>query len=84
MKRLQEDIQAEIILRRDKALRDISQKISEILIEYGKEKGFASIFLRGETQIYVDPALDVTSQIIRIYDQKYGGPLVSTQPPTTP
>ena len=84
LQRLQEDIQADIILKRDKALRDISQKINEILIEYGKEKFFGVIFLQGELQIYVDPALDITSQIIRIYDQKYGGPLVSGQSSTTP
>ena len=84
LQRLQEDIQAEIILRRDKTLSDISRKINEILIEYGKGKSFGVIFLRGESQLYVDPTLDITSQIIRIYDQKYGGPLVSGQSSTTP
>ena len=84
LQRLQEDIQSEIILRRDKALSDISQKIAEILVEYGKNKSFGAIFLRGEEQLYVDPTLDITSQIIRIYDQKYGGPLVSGQSSTTP
>jgi len=84
LQRLQEDIQSEIVLRRDKALSDISRKIAGVLIEYGKEKSFGAIFLRGDSQLYVDPALDITSQIIRIYDQKYGGPLVSSESSTTP
>ncbi len=84
LRRFQEYIQAEITRRRDEALRAISEKIREILIEYGKKQNFGAIFLRGETQVYVDPALDFTSQIIRIYDQKYGRPMASTHPPTTP
>ena len=84
LRRFQEDIQAEITRRRDKALRAISEKTREILIEYGKKQNFAAIFLRGETQVFVDPALDFTSQIIRIYDQKYGRPMASSPPPTTP
>ena len=83
LQRLQEDIQAEIVLRRDKALSNISVKIGEILTEYGKDKSFGVIFVKGETQIYVDPTLDITSQIIRIYNQKHGGPLVSSSPPST-
>ena len=82
--RFQEDTQGEIARRRDEALRTISEKVREILVEYGKEQKFGAIFLRGETQVYVDPALDFTSQIIRIYDQKYGRPMASGPPPTTP
>jgi Skp family chaperone for outer membrane proteins len=84
LKRFQEDTQGEITRRRDEALRAISEKVGEILVEYGEKQNFGVIFLRGETQVYVDPALDFTSQIIRIYDQKYGRPMASGPPPTTP
>lgn len=71
LRRFQEDTQLEISRRRDEILARESEKIQIIINEYAKEKGFAAIFLRNESQIYVDPALDFTQEIIRIYNERY-------------
>jgi outer membrane protein len=71
LKRFQEDTQVEITRRRDEILADENGKIQNLLNEYAQENGFSVIFLRNETQIYVDPYLDVTQDIVRAYDESY-------------
>jgi outer membrane protein len=71
LKRFQEDTQVEITRRRDEILADENGKIQNLLNEYAQKNGFSVIFLRNETQIYVDPSLDVTQDIVRAYDESY-------------
>ncbi|MEE8349917.1 MAG: OmpH family outer membrane protein, partial [Acidobacteriota bacterium] len=71
MKRFQEDTQVEITRRRDEILSSENGKIQNIINEYAQENDFSVIFMRDETQIYVDPSLDLTQEIIRVYDERY-------------
>ena len=71
LRRFQEDTQVEIERRRTAILADLSQQIQVIIDEFALEQQLAMIFLRDESQIYVDPALDFTQDIIRIYNQRY-------------
>ncbi len=71
MKRFQEDTQVEITRRRDEILASENGKIQNIINEYAQENNFSVMFMRDESQIYVDPSLDFTQEIIRVYDERY-------------
>ena len=73
--RFQEDTQVEITRRRDEIFAAEDGKIQNLITDYAQENGFSVIFLRNETQIYVEPSLDITPDIIRIYDERF--PVVS-------
>ncbi|MFQ5928711.1 MAG: OmpH family outer membrane protein [Acidobacteriota bacterium] len=70
LKRLQEDVQVEYTQRRDELLGKMSEKIRVIINEYAPKNGYGVIFLRDQTQTYVDPSLDITQEIIKIYDEQ--------------
>jgi outer membrane protein len=83
LKRFQEDTQVEITRRRDEIFGNENGKIQNLITEYAQENSFSVIFLRNETQIYVDPSLDLTQPIISLYDARYplaGGESSSTKP----
>ncbi len=71
LKRLQEDIQLEYNERRDSLLEKMSEKIRKIIDEYAPLNGYGAIFLRDQTQSYVDPSIEVSQDIIRIYNEQY-------------
>ena len=70
LKRLQEDIQLEFNERQNEVLERMSVKIQEIINEYAPQNGFGVIFLRNEAQTYVDGSLDITPDIVRIYNER--------------
>ena len=70
LKRLQEDIQLEFNERQNEVLERMSVKIQEIINEYAPQNGFGVIFLRNETQTFVDNSLDITPDIVRIYNER--------------
>ncbi len=69
--RVQEDIEVEYNQRRDGLLARASEKIQVIISEYAKLNGFGAIFLRSEAQTFVDLSLDITQDVIGIYDERY-------------
>ena len=71
LQRLQEDIELEYNQRRDEMLAQASEKIQVIINEYAKLNGFGAVFLRNEGQTYVDLSLDITQEVIRIYNERY-------------
>ena len=71
LQRLQEDIELEYNQRRDQLLARASEKIQVIIDEYAKLNGFGVIFLRNESQTYVDLSLDITQEVIQIYNERY-------------
>jgi outer membrane protein len=70
LKRLQEDIQLEFNERQNEVLERMSVKIQEIINEYAPQNGFGVIFLRNEAQTFVDDSLDITPDIVRIYNER--------------
>ena len=75
VQRMQEDINLEAKQNRDRIVQQLGAKIQTILDEYGQQNGFAVIFLRNpEQQIFVADALDVTQEILQIYNQRHSAP----------
>lgn len=86
MKRFQEDTQLEINRRRDELLGRMAMKIQKIIDAYAEQNKYAVVFLRDESQPYVAPSLDITQEIIRIYNQQnpVAPPAPAPQPPVQP
>lgn len=81
LKRFQEDTQLDINRRRDELLGKMSEKIQGIIDEHASKNGFGAVFLRDQSQVYVSAALDITGEIIKIYNEKY--PVTGAQPAAT-
>lgn len=71
LRRFQEDTQVEIDRMRNAILARLSEQIQVVIDEFAQDQQLGMIFMRDESQIYVDPALDFTQDIIRIYNQRY-------------
>jgi len=82
--RLQEDIQADFqVVQSDHANR-ILGKLQRVIDQYARERGFAIIINSSANPnpvIYAAPAVEITQDIIRLYDQLY--PLPAAQPAAT-
>lgn len=71
LRRFQEDSRSEGNQRQEEILQAISQKVQVIIEEYAKNNSFAVIFVIDQSQAYVNPKLDVTAEIIKLYDERY-------------
>ena len=71
LSRFQEDARAEGNQKQTEILQAISQKVQVIIEEYAKNNAFAVIFVVDQSQAYVSPKLEVTAEIIRLYDERY-------------
>lgn len=73
LRRLQEDIQADLSERQNNLLENISQKVQVVIEEYARQNSFDVIFMRDQSQAYIDPSLDITQDIIRLYNERHPG-----------
>ena len=69
LQRLQEDVEVEYNQRSEALLSRMGEKIQAVIIQYSQDNGYSVIFMRNETQSFVDVSLDITQDIILIYNQ---------------
>lgn len=70
--RFQEDAQTEINHQRDELLSTISEKIQAIIGDYARQNNFGAILMRDPQIVtFLAPAMDVTPDIIKVYNQKH-------------
>ncbi len=69
LQRLQEDVELEYNQRSEALLARMGEKIQGVIVQYSQDNGYSVIFMRNETQSFVDVSLDVTEEIIRIYNE---------------
>jgi len=75
LNRTMEDDQAELQQEQDRLLRDLSQKIMVVINKYALDNGFSLIIDVSNPQtpvLYASTALDVTRDIIDLYDKNSG------------
>ncbi len=82
LRRKQEDSQLESESRNRQMLEQVGTKIQTIISEYAQQNGYSVIFLRNESQSYVDPSLDITKELVSIYNQRH--PAASSQTSSAP
>src|SRR5581483_2005347 len=75
LNRTMEDDQAELQQEQDRLLRDLSQKIMVVINKYALDNGFSLIIDVSNPQtpvLYASTAIDVTRDIIDLYDKNAG------------
>jgi Skp family chaperone for outer membrane proteins len=86
LRRLQEDAEVDLNRRQSELLTLMSEKIQTLIGEYAEENGIGVVFLQNPSLPYFSPSLDITAEIIKIYDEK--NPVAGAQPaapaPATP
>ncbi len=70
LRRNTEDSQTEVGKKRDALLSKMSSKIQVIIRDYAEKNGYSVIFLREQNQPYVAPSLEITQEIVRIYNDQ--------------
>ncbi len=81
LQRFQQDTQKEIDNRRVRATNYIGKRMQPVIEKYSKEKGLSAIqvFSQGR-DIWVDPSLNVTQEIIKAYNATYAGSAAKPAP----
>ncbi len=70
-KRFVEDSQRELGEKRNKMVQRLSEEVTPIIQEIGKQKGFALVFDLGNAGVaYFDSAIDISSDVIAAYNAK--------------
>jgi len=64
LKDAQEDLQA----KNDEFTGRIVDEIVKVAQEYGRKNGYTAIFVKSETMIYLDPAADVTDEVLKAFN----------------
>jgi len=81
----QEDLQADVQEAQSDRINNIWQKMQRVLDQYAREKGYAIIINSSPANspvIYAAPAVDVTEDIVRLFDQAY--PVATPKQPAPP
>jgi len=70
VRRAQEDLEMDINRRRTEVLTRMSEKIQAVIAEYAETNGLGAVFMETPTLPFFAPGLDITADIIKLYDQK--------------
>lgn len=87
LRRLQEDAEVDLNRRQNELLTRMSEKIQTLIGEYAEQNGIGVVFLQSPSLPYFSPSLDITAEIIKIYDERNpvtGGQPGATAPAATP
>jgi outer membrane protein len=84
--RKQDDLNEAVNLAQTDIMESIGAKLSDIVDKYGRDNNFSVILdssAQGSPVIYNAMSLDVTTEIVRLYDQAHPvkGPVPATAPP---
>jgi outer membrane protein len=76
-----EDAQAELDQETGKIMQELGQRIMAVINKYSKDHGYSLIMDVSSQQtpvLFADPAIEITGDIIKLYDQNSPGPVTST------
>jgi outer membrane protein len=82
-----EDAQAEVEQEQSKIMQELGQRIMAVINKYAKDHGYALIMDVSPQQtpvLFASPEIDITSDIIKLYDQNSPGPVTVTPPAASP
>src|SRR5262249_42630459 len=71
-----EDFEADVNQEEGKIMQDLGQKMMDVVIKYATQNGFAMVLDVSNQQtpvLWADPSADITSEIIKLYDQAHPG-----------
>ena len=82
-----EDAQAESEQEQGKIMQELGQRVMAVVNKYSKDHSFSLIMDVSSQQtpvLFADPAIDITGDIIKLYDANSPGPVSSTPPAAAP
>jgi outer membrane protein len=71
-----EDFDADVQQEEGKIMQDLGQKMMDVIIKYSTQNGFAMVLDVSSQQtpvLWADPSADITTEIIKLYDQAHPG-----------
>ncbi len=80
--RLQEDLQEEIQQAQSDYYSSMGQKLQRVINDYAQQNGLSVVLnlVPGGPAVYVAPGVDITNEVIRLYDQTYPVQAASSEP----
>ncbi len=84
--RKQDDLNDQLTAAQGDIVDEIGRKMIDVLDKYSKDNGLAAVLdssAQGTPVVYGAPQLDITNEIIRLYDQQYPAKAATTAPGTT-
>ena len=66
LKDAQEDLQA----KNDEFTSRLVDEIVKVAQEYGRKNGYTAIFIKSEVLLYLDPAADLTEEVLKAFNEK--------------
>lgn len=87
--RLQDDLNEAVQAASNEVMDGIGRKMSEIVDKYARDNGFAAVIDGGQGSVlYVSPQVEITNEIVKLYDTQYpakaGAPAPKPGASTTP
>jgi outer membrane protein len=82
-----EDAQADLEADQQKLLQQLGQKIMAVIEKYARDNGYTMVLdvsnPQAQVVLYASPSVDITKEIIELYDKNSGGGSTSAPTPTT-
>lgn len=82
LQRKQEDYQEDLNAARQEVVERIGRKMMDVLDRYARENSFSAIFDSSAqgAPVFFSPTIDVTADIVKLYDQAYPAKAAATTP----
>ena len=84
LQRLQSDVRDEYTADQQRLLVPLEQKMVAIISQYAKQKGFTVVLDTSGPVIFADPAIDITKDILALYDAAPAGAAPAGTAPGAP
>jgi outer membrane protein len=87
LQRDSEDFDADVQQEEGRIMQDLGQKIMDVIIKYATQNGYSMVLDVSNKQtpvLWADPSADITTEIIKLYDQAHAGGATAPAKPTTP
>jgi outer membrane protein len=84
LQRDSEDFDADVQQEEQRIMQDLGQKVMDVIIKYATQNGFAMVLDVSNQQtpvLWADPSSDITTEIIKLYDQAHPGTGASAPAP---
>jgi len=78
LQRIQTDVKEEYTADQQRLLVPLEQKMVAIIGQYAKQKGFNVVLDTSGPVIFADPSIDITKDILALYDAAPAGPAPAT------
>jgi outer membrane protein len=81
LQRYQEDFESDVQQAEQRIMQDLGQKMMDVIIKYATQNGYAMVVDVSNPQtpvLWADPAVDITNEIVKLYDQAHPGSATAT------